>query len=260
MYIDAMASNDSIIYVGNNANYLGAFKSNNYGQSWQAINNGLEFYPGYVEQIKNLAAKDSFVYAGTGSGIVYRSSNYGELWSPVPDGLPVGFFKSLTAIDDYVITSIDGYGLFKLYNNSNTWQQIIPDAENYYVSPIFKDSNSELWAGTNSGVFKISEDQSTWQAMNTGFFASSTTFRIANIDSSLYTGSIFGELNKTDDMGETWVNLNNDVITPTTYILHFLSFGTDGLLIDGYNDQFISLDQGNNWTFINPGNKKVKSE
>jgi len=235
----------------------GVFKSTNGGESWSAINTGLD---PYVEALAIDPATPTTLYAGTYSGGVFKSTNGGKHWSAVNAGLTCLYVLAL-AVDPATPTTLYagtyGGGVCKTTDRGESWSAVNAGLTNLDVSALAIDpvTPTTLYAGTNvGGVCRTTDGGESWSAVNTGL--TDLCVHALVIDpatpTTLYAGTYgVGDVFKSTDGGESWsvgstclseVNaLLIDPATPTT------------LYVGTFAGVCKSTDGGESWSAINTG-------
>lgn len=124
------------------------FLSNDHGNNWRTINNGLTDY-----NINSFAMNGPNLFAASGSKGIFRSSNDGANWTSVNDGLPTdisGLYihtKSIIADDTTLFTAIDRTIFFST-NNGLNWKTASSGLTINSTIQIIGLGNSNIYAGT----------------------------------------------------------------------------------------------------------------
>lgn len=95
LYVSSFATAGSILFVGSSGN--GVYLSADYGATWRAVNDGID---SLALDVFSLAAIDSFLFAGTGSGTFRRPLS-----------------EILTSVNTLPSDKPDGFSLFQNYPN-----------------------------------------------------------------------------------------------------------------------------------------------
>lgn len=89
------------------------FKTNNYGQSWTKIVNGLDDPNGFARVVRADKKRKGLLYAGTETGM-YISHDDGSHWQRLNLGLPIVAINDLTIQDNDLIAATSGRGFWIL--------------------------------------------------------------------------------------------------------------------------------------------------
>jgi photosystem II stability/assembly factor-like uncharacterized protein len=186
----------------------GFFISADSGKSWNSIGIGLPAPNIYRWWIRSVICIDSVIFVGTLTD-VFRSDDTGKTWESTGSGLPV-VGDSLT-----------------------------------YRKPVysFAKMGKELFAATDSGVYKSIDNGSFWTAMNKNSNISSIN-TIAASNENVSLGALIGGFHSADS-GDTWKRMNIDEINVLA--------ASGGMLISGKGKGFntgtvnFSIDNGKTW-------------
>ncbi len=139
--------------------------------------------------------------------------------------------------------------LFATPQAYSQWVQTGTLANPYVLG--FGTIGTTLFAGTQNGIFRSTDDGTTWTAANTGYTgARAAAFAVQG--SNLVVGSDSGIFLSTD-MGVSWAE-KNDGLTFSSY-KQISAFAQDGnhLYAGGYSGIFLSTDGGTSWQNSTPG-------
>jgi photosystem II stability/assembly factor-like uncharacterized protein len=195
----SIISKDKILFVGTNS--AGIFASNNNGESWKAVNNGLG-----NKSVNVLAINGNIIYAGTENG-VFVSANNGESWTSKNTGLPDKTQVSAFAfLGSTIFIGVRSKGiLFVSNNNGETWKQSnsgLPPQE--LISLTIDGSN--IFAGTHSGIYISKDNGTSWVSYQKKFTAQINSMAI--IDSAFFVATPTGMAVSTDG-GIKWSDLSS---------------------------------------------------
>ncbi len=176
-WTNALAVSGTNIFAGT---FAGVYLSTNNGTSWTATN-----LPPY--QINALAASGTNVFAGTSSSGVFISSANGSSWTQVKTGMQDTLIDVLAVIGSNLFAGThlnpeyDQWGgVFVSGNNGTGWAAAnagmpqIPDISgkivNYDLPTVwsFAASGTDIFAGTDHGVFHSGNNGGSWTNINDG--------------------------------------------------------------------------------------------
>jgi len=142
---------------------------------------------------------------------------------------------------------------FSWSHNGITWNENRPFASEDINS--FTQIGSNLFAGTNYGVFVSKDNGQSWNSTDTSF--SYQVMRIAAIGTNLFAGTTGNGIFRSKDNGVSWDSLDNGLTN--THIYGLTATGTS-LYAGGFQfprdstgGVFISSDYGENWNIIDTG-------
>jgi hypothetical protein len=148
----SLSVSSTSLFAGTYGN--GAYLSTNSGTSWTAINTGLS-----NDTITAFAISGTNTFAGTYGNGVFLSTNNGESWSAKSTGLTNPFIRSLAIIGTNIFAGTLGAGVFLSSNNGESWTEA--GLANRVVYS-FTVSDTNLFAGTDVGVFRSTDNGATW--------------------------------------------------------------------------------------------------
>lgn len=230
----------------------GIFKSEDGGNTWKDINNGLT---GGSKDIGSFAidpVENNILYAGTQSiGKLYISNDFGKVWKESKGKLPETWINDI--VIDYknnkVIYLATGQGIYKTEDGGLTFRKKdtgITDS-NIRAIVIHPFENLVLYTSTfSAGVLKTSDGGNTWVSRSTGLPFYSVICNAINPDTSeLFIGTEKG-IYSSKDFGKNFVSkglqdfaIECIAIDPGDY--KYMYVGTY------YKGLYISEDAGNTW-------------
>ncbi|CAI8351600.1 MAG: Uncharacterised protein [Flavobacterium sp. SCGC AAA160-P02] len=109
------------------------FKTNNYGQNWTKIVNGLDDPNGFVRVVRSDKKRRGLLYAGTETGL-YVSNDDGANWQRLQLNLPVVPINDLIIQDNDLVAAtsgrgfwiLDDLGVLQMMNNNSSIQLFKP--------------------------------------------------------------------------------------------------------------------------------------
>lgn len=97
----------------------GVVLSENLGETWRPINNGLNSY-----EVTLITLKDNYVFINVGSGYgIYRSDDMGKTWVAKNEGLRSSYVTSLIVSNKIIIASTPD-GIYTSKNDGDSWEDI----------------------------------------------------------------------------------------------------------------------------------------
>ena len=230
------------------------FISNDSLFNWQALSTVPEDWVLYCSP-----NDDQKIYCG---GVnAYRSDNGGSDWNQQSMWYDVNEYPTVHADQRFIthhpitheIFFCNDGGLYKYNENSDQWTDLSNGLiiTQFYRIAVSQNDETFMIGGTqdNGGRKRISPNQ--WAATNGGD-AMEVAIDPQN-DQTIYTTYTYGTLYRSDDQ---WNNDTYQEITPnqtsggawvTPYVLDPFEPST---IVAGYEDVFISHNQGNSWTQI----------
>jgi hypothetical protein len=138
----------------------GVFRSTDNGSSWQSANTGL----GDKMDVHSLRYHNGYLYAGSRSGI-YRSSNRGDEWNQLKANI-FGVMKVMVVSNGELYLGTTGSGVFRWDEENDTL--IFVGLKGREVTNMFMIGGDMFAAVTTNGVFRSSDNGTTWTAINEG--------------------------------------------------------------------------------------------
>lgn len=263
--VDMATDNSGTIYVL--ANYTGdIYYTTNNGQSWQQVQ-GTQAFWNVVDIEVDKVSKALYV-GTTGSGI-YWTNNYGATWQQeyIYTDQVSGFHASLDQIacknGTGVVVGHEGtltppsniYTSANAGTSWNTYQAPFLDAGDLLFLP-----NGSLLAGTEQGVFKSSNNGSSWTAINTGIsnmyikalaHKSSNSYLFAGAYANMSTQDTTGAgVYVSTDNGATW-NRASYGITDKRINALLVDSATGNVYAGTEGGIYMSTNNGSTWTAVN---------
>jgi photosystem II stability/assembly factor-like uncharacterized protein len=245
-YVTTLLVNDSNLFAGTGSS--GIFISTDRGSRWTPINSGLADL-----NITCLAARGNTLYAGTWMGGFYRSTNNGLSWTLINTSWETNPAATTILISDSnLYVGSGGSGVFRSTDSGASWNCMnlhlkYNSPEDLNVNTLAK-VGSNLFVGTNNGVYLTRDNGANWIAANTGL-TNPCIKSLAIIDTNLYAGTAGSGVFLSTDYGSSWNAINNGFkIAPVSALTHkdnLLFSGTDG------GGVFLSTDNGGGWTACN---------
>ncbi len=150
----AINSNDHV-FVG--VDYYGEaiFRSTDNGESWEAVNDGINTPNGELVYAITITDDDE-IFVGTNQGRVLRSNNNGDAWMAVGnsilDNTPVRTVAIYSRKEIFAGTQA---GVYFFPNSASEWRQINDGLTNLDIFALAVDKSDRVIAGTyGGGVFK----------------------------------------------------------------------------------------------------------
>jgi photosystem II stability/assembly factor-like uncharacterized protein len=199
-------SNPAIVYAGTTE---GLWKSVDEGKNWKRVSgpevvvNDVLVDPRNSQRVL-LATDRSGVLASDDAAATFTSSNHGYAHryvsailadSKEPDTVYIG-----------LVNDREFGGVFLTHDGGRTWQQKSSGLDGRDVFTLKQASNGTLVAGTNKGVFELTEGSSTWHPINEVVVAKTVSRTVTlksgkkkTVSSTASTRSILdGRVNDTD--------------------------------------------------------------
>ncbi len=166
--IETFLTVGSNLYVGTFG--AGVFLSTNDGVNWTKRNTGMENFP-----VLSLLSNGSYLFAGTLHGGIFRSSTNGASWVAVNTGLPDTSnyaYSGLAVFGGNIFAGTSNFsgpaGIYRSSDNGANWTSALGNlpVDTYFPSLAVVGSN--LYSGTNKGLYCTSDNGTTWHLAQTG--------------------------------------------------------------------------------------------
>jgi hypothetical protein len=239
------AVNDSNIFAGSN---YGLSFSNDNGTTWNDITSGLT-----TTDVRALALRDSYLFAGTSGGGVFLSTNKGTTWTKVNANLGDSDVRVMAINDQYVFAGTNGGGIFHSLYPAIVWSAgNIGLPATLYPKCILCTGSQTLsgvpGGGMSVGVF-ISDDGINWGVFGTTGLINNAVWALAKVDNYVIAGT------KEGGAGGVFASTGAD------WIEGDLPYNVEALAVDSTfafagtssNGVFLSENHGLNWTAVNTG-------
>lgn len=204
----------------------GLFRSTDGGASWASTEDGLT-WPCCNYTIQSLAAVNTVVYAGTWGGGVYRSTDDGASWSAaeaIPEeGYPIIDAIAVCRFGQRVYVG-GNFGVARSDDGGDSWTLIRDGLSSGWVRDLALRGTT-LYALLDSGIYRLPDDGTTWEAWNDGLTATSGQQSLRATGDALFLATHAGGVYHLDCGDSTWVLMS------------------DGL-VDNYVDAVVDVDQG----------------
>jgi photosystem II stability/assembly factor-like uncharacterized protein len=203
-------------------------QSTDRGQSWSS-------FPAEIGPIATAAIQDSIALIGTESGI-FRSADYGSTWikvngthTPLSEEIPIAFSDSNAfAVFYRSSTKYFGGNILSSPDRGLTWPDTSFLACSLINSIVFSPAEADsdfIFAATDSGVFRSSDNGVNWVKKNNGLGSDlifSLVFKVQGTAGTplLFAGTGNG-IFSSSDYGNNWT----EVGSPAEWL--FTAFGTD---------------------------------
>jgi photosystem II stability/assembly factor-like uncharacterized protein len=243
------AGSGSDLFAGSNC---GVFYSNNDGEQWAAVNNGLPDIG-----VTSLAVSGANLFAGTDGSGIYRSIDNGSNWTAVNNGLMCLHVLRLmvSGANIFAATTNDNDRpyLYLSTNSGTNWIGANNGLDDIYVTALAV-SGTNLFAGTfpgtyGSGVYLSTNTGSSWTTVNNELTNNPVT-ALATSGTTVFAGT-YGGVYRSSNNGTSWTAVNNGLTDN-----NIRAFAVNGIniFVGTYSGGvFLSNNNGATWTAVNDG-------
>jgi photosystem II stability/assembly factor-like uncharacterized protein len=253
---------DGTVFVSSGAD--GVYKSDDSGDSWVKINQGIESSDIRRVWISPNYSSDSTVLAADADGKLYRSLDGGKNWESFyvceKRITSISFFPG-TPNQDLIAGDQRGF-LHRFIQGS--WKKVRPSSDSGAVTAIavspFFEKDKTFWVGTeNHGILMSVDGGDSFIQANTGLGAQHITSLVAKVRDNSRTSlwaTIWNEaIFRSEDGGKLWQKLDHGLTTdpqadaPDFMLPHFkgIAYQDNYFLLGGFDGLFMSEDDGKNW-------------
>ena len=249
----------------------GVFITNNNGNSWMAVNNGLN-----NKTVKSLIVSNNNIFAATYGG-VFLSGNNGNSWTAVNNGMP-----AQSGSDDTIVMSLamegsdlyaglylcDSDGVYKSSNNGASWAAVnnglpyeFPTPSHYHNILLLGVCGSYVFASPEiNGMWVSNNNGASWSSANNGIPTNwAEGYCFASNGTDIFVGGVTG-IAYSNNNGGLWTLLTNGLPGTDMYSLYI-----DGSNIFAGADMqgvYLSTNNGALWTNVSTNgiaNKNINS-
>ncbi len=235
-YSITLFSSGNTLYTANvNSNLL---YSNDFGNTWTPLNNGLTGY------IIDLVQQSNNFYAATGAGI-FKSTNSGSSWAFSSNNIKkVTATEMLVFNNDYYLSTYSG--IYKSTNNASSWSPSNTGLNNL-SSMCLTNSGNVLYCGAGDGVYSSTNYGTSWNKISSQI-GNQYIDAVTIFNGKIYAGGGTKSIYISSNNGVNWTTSN----LPTTdagYITDFQDAGST-IYVSVWDSLglYKSTNEGLNWT------------
>ncbi len=170
------------------------FISNDHGENWEDASYNL---PSDL-QVSFLAQKGQELALASDNYGVFLSTNSRTNWNPIGESLPSKKINALHIEGQFIYAGVFKKGLYRTKDEGKNWESLNHDLPSLTVQSILTTGNRIL-AGTDDGVFILTQGESSWQSTN----LKTQVLSIYEYDKKLIAGTSEGTA-ISYDQGTTW--------------------------------------------------------
>lgn len=204
----AIDSND-VLFVGDRFATNKILRSTDNGKHWDEIVGELK------DEIKALAINhDNHIFAGVDT-LIFRSVDHGANWTRqdivlehVPEiftGVGTPFIQNISINSKgHLFLGTCTFGVFKSVDNGEFWaQKNIGICNRDILSLAINPNNNEIFAGSNSYIFRSSDNGLNWIKIDT-LFESRCTALYVDSNGYIFAGTFYGNIFFSKNNGHDW--------------------------------------------------------
>lgn len=250
------SSTSGVLYIGTFDE--GIQRSEDSGNSWYQINNGLQSEPGIVAGIGIDSSDPQALYtAVTGYPRFFRSLDAGQYWQ---SGGDIGRVPQLLSVHPVIsgclfaggraLPDLPGGEVYKSSDGGLSWQMVITDqvlATAIVASPL---TASLVYAG-GSGLYRSQDGGDTFIELTAGLpFSNVGDIALHPTDALTAYASTEAGIFKTVDGGDNWSFWGNDAVSRLLIDIHSPKIQYASKACAGV---FVSRDEGKHWKPMGTG-------
>lgn len=239
------------LYVGTYGR--GVVRSTDHGVTWEG--NWLDFV------LSLTADNQGNVYAGGGSGQVYKLENNSIDWTVIKsEYLEGGIWGLVVDKSGFIYAGSNGRGVFRKSLTGTNWEEINTGFNNLKILSMGIGPSGSVFAGTfGHGIYIFKPSEKRWK--HAGIPISDISSLLSLSDGNELAGHSGYGVYKTVDLGYTWSlsGLEMEYVRCMTQTPAGDIFA--GTVISDGNGIYKSTDGGDNWVVTNNGltNKEIRS-
>jgi photosystem II stability/assembly factor-like uncharacterized protein len=228
-------------YIFLNAGAGGVYRSENNGDHWNTIHNGLPERP----HCRAIAATGNSIYASIDSHGIYKSSDFGATWVSAGIALQGKTFYSLLADGNDIYAGEAAGGFYHSSDGGSTW---LKKGNNIGQVRNFVIAGGNLLIAASGGAAAVYKSTNKGETLvNLNAPVTSINY-MAGYDNAIYV--VGGQpIAISRDYGMSWTT--SPISTTGNYALGSILAENDQVIIPGGNNTiFISENEGIDWTTI----------
>lgn len=227
------------------------FRSTDFGDTWQEVNNGLANV-----RTNCFLNYNNSIYCGTlGPNGIHKSIDNGETWQPSGNGINIPAYYSVLNVTSIVANNNFMYagtntdrGLFQSNDNGTTWSVLNSVFDSTYITDVYADDSILIVSNNYLGTYRSTDNGMNWSNQPVlNYDLKAIVFFAGNYFAGTYGRGIW----KSSDFGLTW-SLSDTGLAPFIDISKLIVRGSD-LIASTENGIYISSDTGATWTTLNNG-------
>jgi photosystem II stability/assembly factor-like uncharacterized protein len=242
---------------------LGVYRSSNNGGVWTQVSGGLPAptSPSMTSFfVYALYADGNNMFAGTSGGI-YKSMDRGLTWSSSNTGMPSGMWaRAFISKPGFIFAGTHTEGVFVSTDNGVSWTAMnngimnwpknngLP--HNYPTVNALATSGSAVLAATSEGMYRSTDNGTSWTYANTGILATDVV-SVAHNGTTAFAGTSRSGVFISSDHGMTWSRSTTGLPTPEVVAVATSSNRAFVSLLN--HKVYASSNQGVSWTSASNG-------
>lgn len=196
------------IFIGTLA---GVYKSTNYGNNWEPMNEGL--FDSYINSLA--ITRDKKILVGTLYNGLFISTNYGRTWTQMQNEFKNKSVNCILAKSDGFVLVGTTSGLYRATQMFDFWGKVDADLKNNTnINTLAVDSSNAIFLGTNNGyIYKSTNNGVNWTQVY--YSKDISIYRIIVSPQNVVYAATYGKgVLRSKDGGQTWEELNDGLFNP----------------------------------------------
>jgi photosystem II stability/assembly factor-like uncharacterized protein len=193
----------------------GPYRSNNSGDTWNNIDNGIDDRSGRALVISPQPQYSTILYHGVWHfASVYKTTNSGDLWKGASRSIPNVMVYNM-AIDPFSVDTVYvasfSDGILKTIDGADYWLYAGLFTNKIYSIAVNPSLTNNLLTGTaGDGIYRSADSSNSWQHSNTGIDNALVTSLVHSLPDAkkLYASVYGGGVYQSENRGQTWQELN----------------------------------------------------
>ncbi|MFA6571061.1 MAG: T9SS type A sorting domain-containing protein, partial [Bacteroidota bacterium] len=183
---------DKIIIYSNK----GFYKSTNFGENWEKINNTLDSI-----QFINFVISDSIIFGSTNNGKILSSSDFGVNWQTKFYNKQDTIINCLHSDGTDLLFSTNKNGIYQSSNLGNTWTKLGLDSNNILN---ITSSNNYIFASSMDHLYISIDKGKNWTSKKIIMSKSNLPTTIKFNNNKLYITLKNDGIYNSNDLGDSW--------------------------------------------------------
>ena len=224
---NTIAIRESSVYAG--TKYQGILRSDDHGETWKPINDGLPFLGDEDDEPRTYSRLTRIIVPSSGTVIAmmplrgtYTSTDRGETWHDVTDPwFRGGAVSSMTEFDGYLWGASSTGAMLRSLDNGQTWEYIRRFGHGQVTD--WAVLNDRLYVAGREGIARWDEAERTWEYLTEGIPTGHDPPYFTNL--SVNRGRLFAGLRNSgvwmfDERSEMWIPAGLEGLTVTSLVSH----------------------------------------
>lgn len=232
------------IFVGSST---GIFISTDNGERWTLNDLG--------GSVTTIVAKGDTLIAGVSLKGIYFSYDHGNTWVNKSNGL---LNLTLLKVIHYkdVLIAASRYYIYRSYDNGDSWVQYSYGISSIGVVNSFIGVDNFIFAGTQTGCFRISVTDTVWKNLDYGILKNDNIISLYFYKDFIYLAS--NTIKRSNDFGDYWETVGWDSMQyGLSSYTSFTSLG-DNLFLGSGDGLFVSKGLSSEWELVTNSFRPVR--